>query len=111
MSPAQRIYETPAEQAREGQRRYRARLWAEFLSVYGHECACCGEAEEQFLTISHTFGDGAAARKRVSGSVRDRASTLRDLKQRGWPRDEGIAVECFNCNLGARLGACPHGTA
>lgn len=57
-----------------------------------------------FLTISHTFGDGGG-RGRPGGET-----TLRALRLLGWPKDIGVTVECFNCNLGAARtgGTCPH---
>lgn len=80
----------------------------EFLVRYGRACQCCGEPNPRFLTIGHTFGDGAAVRKRLNAS--DSSKVLADLRRRGWPTDEGLATECFNCNLGAarNRGTCPH---
>lgn len=80
----------------------------EFLRRYGDACWCCGETDPKFLTIGHTNGDGAEVRRRLNAS--DSSKILSDLRRRGWPIDEGLATECFNCNLGAARngGSCPH---
>lgn len=85
-------------------------LREEFLAAYGSRCVCCGETERRFLTIGHLNHDGAAHRARVGY---DGTQVLRDLKMRGWPKDEGIAIQCANCNMAtARPGiVCPHEVA
>ncbi len=76
-----------------------ARARSAALEAYGNECACCGEAGEQFLTIDHINGDGAAHRRETGGN------TYYWLRQNGYP--EGFRVLCWNCNsaLGLR-GFC-----
>lgn len=83
---------------------FRKRLKQELFDAYGHQCACCDEAEEAFLTLEHTNGDGADHRQRVgSGS-----GVYQDLKKRGWPKD-GYEILCWNCNMARRYGnTCPH---
>lgn len=82
----------------------------EFLRQYGRTCACCAEANPLFLTVSHTFGDGAAHRLSLGNAKASATKVMRDLRRRGWPKDLGIEVECFNCNMGAYRngGICPH---
>jgi hypothetical protein len=95
------------EATRGAHARRRVRLWAEFLAEYGGQCHCCGLDDPRFLSVGHTFGDGATARRNLGGKG---AHVLYDLRRRGWPKDEGIATECFNCNLGSARngGTCPH---
>jgi hypothetical protein len=71
------------------------------LERYGKVCACCGEAEERFLTLDHKNNDGHLHRKEVS-------NVYRDLKKKGFP--DGYETLCFNCNFGRALngGVCPH---
>jgi hypothetical protein len=86
----------------------RAKIRAEFFAEYGSSCVgtCDGEACEwsvttlEVLTIGHLFNDGKEHRKRVGGSG---SSILGDLRKRGWPKDEGIAPQCANCQLKDRL--------
>lgn len=87
-------------------RGYSRRLFQLFLAEYGPACHCCGEADPAFLSLGHTWGDGAL----LHGRVRQTHRLIALLRQRGWPKDEGIAVECFNCNMGAARngGTCPH---
>lgn len=89
-------------QSEENKRRNR-RLKLEMLQAYGPNCACCGEAHIEFLTLEHLNGDGKAHRREVGAS-----GVYADLKRRGWPRD-GYTVLCMNCNWASRGGrTCPH---
>jgi hypothetical protein len=86
-------------------------LREEALDEYGRKCRCCGLDDPRFLSLAHTNNDGAAARRKLGPRNRvSSAEILRDLKRRGWPKDEGIGIECFNCNMGAARngGVCPH---
>lgn len=79
-------------------------LKIEVMNAYGGKCECCGEVRLEFLTIEHSFGDGKQKRQEVG-----RTNIYRDLKKRGFPKNEGIQVLCFNCNLSrAMQGYCPH---
>lgn len=80
-------------------------LKSEVIKEYGNECACCGEANINFLTIDHVNDNGAVERQ-VHGSG---FSFYRALKRMGYPKD-GYRVLCFNCNCGRRItgGICPH---
>ena len=86
-------------------KRNRREIRAEFLKAYGGVCTCCGEDESTFLTCEHRFGDGGKIRKKLGGDI----AVLRDLRDRGWPKDEGITIYCWNCNSATRFGRpCPH---
>lgn len=83
----------------------RARLRQEFFIAYGNECACCHETEQAFLTLEHKNRDGAAHRKAVGHTSTE---VLRDLRKRGWPKDD-YEILCFNCNRATHeQGICPH---
>lgn len=71
---------------------------------YGTTCACCGEAEEMFLTFDHVNNDGYAHRK----IDRSGSNLCRWLIKQGFP--EGFQVLCMNCNWGKYRngGVCPH---
>ncbi len=97
-------YWTQPERYREYAKKDRQKLRAEFLEAYGKICACCGENEEAFLTLEHVKRDGASHRKKY----RDSSSVLRDLRRRGWPKED-YEILCFNCNRASwELGVCPH---
>ena len=90
-----------AERARKARGYYQLR--SEVIQAYGGACYCCGESIAEFLTVEHTKNDGKAHRSRSGSCV------YADLRRRGFPRDEGIEVACYNCNLGRRRRPeCPH---
>lgn|SRR5678815_1543951 len=82
--------------------------------VIGHyssglfKCACCGEATEQFLTIDHINGDGAAHRRDIAQGRHPGAGNLYWwLRKNDFP--PGFQVLCFNCNCAIGIhGTCPH---
>lgn len=101
----QRSYWKDPEKHRDEARRQRATLREEFVAAYGGACTCCGETEPAFLTVEHVLRDGKAHRSTVGNAPE---AVLRDLKRRGWPKDD-YTLLCFNCNMARwRLGVCPH---
>lgn len=83
----------------------KSELRSEMLLAYGSICSCCGESNPAFLTIEHLRGGG----KRHMVSCGGYLGMLRDLKQRGWPKDD-YTILCYNCNCAKakRGGICPH---
>lgn len=89
--------------------------------AYGGSCACCGEAEFEFLTLEHINGDGHLHKKSLKGVSFEEgqswwgngATALHlkvylDLKRKGFPR-EGYCLLCWNCHMATRYGKpCPH---
>lgn len=95
-----------APASRERCRISRRQLRRAALDHYGRICACCGEAEEIFLTIDHINNDGAAHRRAIG---KGRAAHIyRWLVKNGYP--EGFQVLCYNCNVAKYLDplGCPH---
>ncbi len=84
-------------------KRYAAKLRAQFIEAYGSRCACCGENRPEFLQLDHSNHDGALHRATFSGQV------LFDLRRRGWPQ-EGYRLLCANCNFATKRPGmvCPH---
>ena len=84
--------------------RSRQKLREEIWAAYGTECACCGEARKEFLSIDHIDGGGCAERRAGGRSGVNFYARLRML---GYP--EGYRTLCHNCNqtLGFH-GYCPH---
>lgn len=81
--------------------RQRKKLREEILTTYGSHCVCCGETEPVFLALDHINNDGAAHRAAVK-------NIYRDVKKRGFPKDE-FQLLCHNCNMAKHLlGECPH---
>lgn len=80
-------------------------LKQQVIAAYGGACACCGEAEPQFLTLDHVNNDGAEHR-RTSG-LRTGIATWRYARRMGYP--DTFQLLCWNCN-GAKgaYGRCPH---
>jgi hypothetical protein len=68
---------------------------------YGNMCACCGEANTEFLAFDHINGGGYQHRK--SGVCKLSSWLVRN----NFP--EGFRVLCHNCNMSRGLyGYCPH---
>jgi hypothetical protein len=75
------------------ERRLKAKL--EVYSFYGNKCACCGEIEQDFLTIDHVNGDGARHRKNSSEARTN--DIYRLIIREGFPKDK-YQLLCRNCN-------------
>lgn len=79
------------------------RIKHELISNYGGQCECCGEEIERFLTVDHINNDGKEDRK-----IHGQAMTFYLwLIRNNYPKDN-YRLLCYNCNLGRRLGICPH---
>lgn len=81
------------------------RIKNEVILAYGGKCACCGEIEQQFLTLDHKNNDGATHRKEI-GILRGGAPMWDWAQKNGYP--DTLDLMCYNCNCGRRLGICPH---
>ncbi len=87
---------------REANRQLRLRV----INAYGGRCVCCGEGTFEFLSIDHTYNDGAAHRKEPGMSGGN--TTCFWLQRNGFPKDR-FQLLCHNCNLAkAFYGQCPH---
>ena len=86
----------------------RDKLRSEVLQAYGGRCACCGEAEEKFLTIDHKDNNGASHRKEIFGRSKGTGTMMyRWLRDNGYP--DAFQVLCWNCNCAkGHYGVCPH---
>lgn len=85
------------------------RLRLEVIDAYGGKCACCGEAEEVFLTLEHKNGVPDHHRGK-NGKRLSSVEILRRVKMEGFP--DAYEVLCWNCNQArARRGVCPHEAA
>lgn len=83
------------------------------LTALGHysggklQCACCGEAELDFLTIDHISGNGNKERLKVMGRMGGGYRFYDWLIKNGFPA--GYQVLCMNCNLSkGKHGTCAH---
>lgn len=104
----QKVYrEKNPEHAKAIVRKHHARLKNNMIAAYGGKCACCGEAERDFLTLDHVNGD----RRQHMADLGVKACGVflyRDLRNRDWPQDI-YRLLCMNCNWATRLGGmCPH---
>ncbi len=80
----------------------RSRYRKDVMGHYGGECACCGESEDEFLSIDHKDNDGAKHRRVVNGS-----RLYRWLMKNDYPGN--FQILCMNCNWAkGRYGMCPH---
>jgi hypothetical protein len=88
------------------------------------QCACCGEAHTEFLTIHHINGDGAEHRRELA-RLRNTRNKRSDKPEQGYTKHnvgneinrwliksnfpEGFSVLCLNCNAAKHYyGECPH---
>lgn len=71
---------------------------------YGNKCQCCGEVQQEFLTIDHINNDGSKQRKQN----RSQCHIYRWIIKNGFPQD--LQILCYNCNMGKarNRGMCPH---
>ena len=88
-------------------REARIAIRAEVFAAYGNKCACCGEAEQAFLSVDHVKNNGAEHRR--SGGIGLGSSGFYQwLKRQGFPKKE-YQLLCMNCNWAKRTtGQCPH---
>jgi hypothetical protein len=83
---------------------YNQEIRSELLTAYGNICACCDEAEPSFLQLDHVNGGGRKDRE----SFVNPSAFYRELKRRGYPKDE-FRLLCSNCNFAKKDGReCPH---
>lgn len=85
----------------------RRELKLEVFNAYGGPiCACCAEAEIEFLTLDHVNDDGRTHRLITGAGM----TFYYWLKRHGFPQVPALQVFCMNCNLGKRIngGVCPH---
>lgn len=87
---------------------YVRKIKHETMAIYSlglPKCSCCGELNEEFLTIDHINGGGNKHRKSL-GLIGGRRF-YQWLKKNGYP--SGYRVLCFNCNMAFGLfNYCPH---
>ena len=90
-------------------KKYRDKLRQEVLDAYGNVCVCCGEDNEQFLSIDHINNNGAQHRREISGRrTAAGVSSYRWLRKHKFPKDN-FQLLCYNCNIGKQLyNGCPH---
>lgn len=88
---------------RKNVQRWQAARRTQFLDLYGHKCACCGDTHSEFLAIDHVHNDGAAERL-----IRHQRTIINAVVNAGVP-DPRYQLLCHNCH-GAKswYGACPH---
>ncbi len=83
--------------------RDRIRTKLKFISLYGGECTCCGEADPRFLTLDHIGSDGNEHRKDLA------CNQIMALAIREYSPSK-YQVLCYNCNCAKSTngGICPH---
>ena len=99
------IYSRHRESRKQRMHDYYNRLKETALRLYGGKCECCGESQQNTLTLDHINGGG-----RKSGIIGMKLlhDVLTKYEELGYPN--GIyRLLCWNCNtsLGSR-GYCPH---
>jgi hypothetical protein len=73
---------------------------------YGKQCACCGIAIFEFLSLDHIDGGGCKHRKSLGGDGRG-SRFYRWIVKNNYP--EGYQTLCYNCNCARGFfGYCPH---
>lgn len=99
-------YKRNVEQCRVYSKDYLKKRRLLVLEHYGNKCACCGEAQYEFLAIDHIDGNGNAHRKAISNG-RKNGHIYGWLIKNEFPK--GFQILCHNCNLAKGFyGVCPH---
>lgn len=84
---------------------YWQRMRQEVLDAYGRKCTCCGETQEEFLSIDHIDGNGAEHRRELG--IKGGGQFYAWLRRQGFP--DGFQILCMNCNHAkGHYGTCPH---
>ncbi len=95
------LYQKHKEKIKIKRRQYKK----EVIHAYGDVCACCGENKIEFLSIDHSFNDGAKHRKEIGSGHQVYLFLIKNK----FPSDLGLRVLCMNCNTSLGLyGYCPH---
>lgn len=97
-------------------------LKEKFIEMYGHRCACCGEANPAFLSLDHVNNNGTEHRcKHTKVHIHDRLGNphitwsenrpalMREVVSEYRPGEYQIL--CYNCNFGRghdKDRKCPH---
>jgi len=86
---------------KQNRQKYNREAKLTFLDMYGHQCACCNEKHEEFLTLEHIGG--------MKGEKREGSATQAYRKAVIKYRPDLYKVLCMNCNFAiGRHGQCPH---
>lgn len=86
------------------QQKFRDAVRAKVIAAYGSHCVCCGETEQEFLTVDHIHGGGRKDRELGRGGH----GLYRWLIQENFPKDH-YRLLCMNCNFAKGIyGRCPH---
>jgi len=87
------------------------KLRVEVITELGGKCECCSIDEFAFLSVHHKNDNGSDHRRELTNGNKYGCGTyrvLRDIKLRGFPKDE-FGVLCYNCNNATQTqGICPH---
>lgn len=95
------------ERIRQAQKAYYQKLRLKAIEHYGGQCACCGEAHIEFLSIDHVNGRGSGAEHRKALGGRAGSWFYLWLRKAQYPL--GLRVLCNNCNMSLGMyGYCPH---
>jgi hypothetical protein len=98
------IKSTP-EALKRGRKRHKVKVKAEVYAALGSRCACCGEDNQEFLSVDHIHGDGKIHRALIGNSPQ---ALYKAIKDEGFPKDK-YRILCMNCNFATRYGQpCPH---
>jgi len=91
------------KQTKEDKKNFWSKVRKDVLDKYGRTCACCGESQEELLTIDHVFEDGKKHRAEIGGSH----SMYLWLRKN--EKSDRFQTMCFSCNIAKfRYGVCPH---
>lgn len=97
----QKYQKTHKEKVNQFGKNYRDRIKIAFLEMYGGKCVCCGECNQEFLTIEHKNGQvGVKKKEKTYKAYRNAINEL---------RPDIYEILCMNCNFSrGKFGYCPH---
>lgn len=100
--------DSKAQSSKVANKKSRLKLKAKLFAMLDYKCACCNEAEKEFLCLDHILGNGSEHREGLKSNY---TVYRRILKEETQETIKGkYQLLCWNCNASMGMyGYCPHG--
>jgi len=87
---------------------YRHKLKSSVIMKLGGRCNCCGESEQEFLTVDHIHENGGVHRRQLRSLGKSGMAVYRIVRDAENTSDYQLL--CWNCNISKHYGGgiCRH---